>query len=35
MVPGQEANSDKISREVFLIFYRIIVCGVYSLELPQ
>ena len=35
MVPGQEANSDTIPREVFSIFYRIIVCGVYSLELPQ
>ena len=34
MVPGQEANNDNLGN-FFSIFYTIIVCLVYSLELPQ
>ena len=34
MAPGKEANSD-YCREIFSIFYTIIVCCVYSLESPR
>ena len=34
MVPGQEANSDNLGI-FFSIFYKIIVCCVYSLESPR
>ena len=34
MVPSQEANGDNLGI-FFSIFYTIIVCCVYSLELPQ
>ena len=33
MVPGQEANGDDLG--IFFISFTIIVCCMYSLELPQ
>ena len=34
MAPGQEANGDNLASEVFLVFYTIMVCWMYSLGLP-